>query len=309
MNSQTYIVQLLMLLTLLPAITLPARAGDYICTTNKDNTLCITRYTGSGGAVAIPDNLDGKPVTVIGKGAFYRCPGLTGITLPDSITSMEDGTLSNVGGDASWVSWHPRGACPSGAFAGCTNLTSVNIGRQLTVIGDYAFAFCTGLKELTVPDSVTRVGKGSFALCTSLETATLGQGVTSIGRQAFDQCEHLGQVLIGANVTLIDDWAFHGCVSLENVEIPDSVTEIGHGAFRNCPKLTKATIGKGVKTIGRLAFSRCPVLKEVYFKGNAPEEVGRNMFFWSKNVTVQYPHQSQGWQEIFAGHRTCARNE
>ena len=288
---------------------LPLSAGDFTCTTNKDDTLCLVRYSGKGGDVTIPPSIDGKPVTVIGKGAFYRCAGLTGMTLPDSITNIEDGSLANVGGDSSWVSWHPLGACPNGAFAGCTNLAKVTFGRQLIVIGDNAFAFCTGLKEVIVPDSVTRLVRGAFALCTGLEKADLGDGVIAIERQAFDQCENLKQVRIGGKVAVIGDWVFHGCAGLEVMDIPDSVTEIGHGAFRNCPKLSKVAIGKGVTTIGRYAFSRCPALKEVSFKGNATSEVDLNLFFWSPDVTVYYLPQTQGWRVTFAGRRTCARKE
>ncbi|MFA7158843.1 MAG: leucine-rich repeat domain-containing protein [Kiritimatiellia bacterium] len=287
------------------AVSLPLQAGDFICTTNNDDTLCIVRYSGKGGDLTIPSSIDGKQVTVIGKGAFYRFGDLISITMPDSITNMEDGSLANVGGDASWVSWHPRGASPSGAFAGCTNLAKVTMGRQLTVIGDHAFACCSGLKEITVPDSVARVGRGAFALCTGLQKADLGGGVTAIGRQAFDHCKNLKQVRIGGKTAVIGDWAFHGCVSLENSEIPDSVTGIGHGAFRYCPKLEKVTIGNGVKTIGHYAFSRCPALKEVFFKGNAPGEVDRNLFFRSPDVTVYYLPQAKGWPERFGDRRTC----
>ncbi|MBI2441737.1 MAG: hypothetical protein HYV35_10245, partial [Lentisphaerae bacterium] len=65
------------------------KAGDYTYTTNSDNTLTITRYTGPGGEVVIPSVIDGKTVTRIGKLAFSGDPfdppntNLTSVTIPD----------------------------------------------------------------------------------------------------------------------------------------------------------------------------------------------------------------------------------
>lgn len=65
-------------------------------------------------------------MTSIGATAFYGCTGLTSITIPDSVTSIE------------WL-----------AFGGCKGLTSVTIGNGVTSIGDYAFSGCTGLTSIT----------------------------------------------------------------------------------------------------------------------------------------------------------------
>src|SRR5580658_8982355 len=67
-------------------------------------TITITNYTGPGGAVAIPTNINGLTVTSIGSNAFFLLVNLTSVTIPGSVTNI--GEL---------------------AFAGCTNLTSVTI--------------------------------------------------------------------------------------------------------------------------------------------------------------------------------------
>ncbi len=46
-----------------------AQAADYIYTTN--GTVTINKYTGAGGAVTIPDTIDGLTVTSIGSETFY----------------------------------------------------------------------------------------------------------------------------------------------------------------------------------------------------------------------------------------------
>jgi len=46
--------------------TLPVQADDYTYTTNN-GAITITGYTGPGGALAIPDTINGYPVTSIGN--------------------------------------------------------------------------------------------------------------------------------------------------------------------------------------------------------------------------------------------------
>lgn len=83
---------------------------------------------------------------------------------------------------------------PYEMFAGCTNLTTVNMDKNVKTIGTAAFAECTGLKsidltevkevmsyafvkaglsEVTIPSSVEKIGAITFGGCTSLETMTL----------------------------------------------------------------------------------------------------------------------------------------
>ena len=66
-------------------------------------------------------------MTEIGNKTFYRCPGLTSINIPNSVTTIEEE-----------------------AFKGCTGLTSITIPNSVTSIGNYAFYGCTGLTSMTV---------------------------------------------------------------------------------------------------------------------------------------------------------------
>ena len=54
------------LLPLLLLLTLPAVVQAQFNYTTNNGTITITGYTGPGGAVAIPDTIDGLPVTRIG---------------------------------------------------------------------------------------------------------------------------------------------------------------------------------------------------------------------------------------------------
>ena len=129
----------------------------YTYTTNN-GAITITGYTGPGGAVTIPNTINGLPVTSIGDQAFVFCSGLTSVTIPNGVTTL--GT---------------------GAFYGCTGLTNVTIPNSVTNIGDLAFADCTSLTSITIPNSVTSIGEGAFDNCASLTSVMIPDSVTSIG--------------------------------------------------------------------------------------------------------------------------------
>jgi len=105
-------------------------SGDFRYYANV-STISITGYQGDGGAVTIPAQIDGRPVTVIDRQAFYNCIDMVSVTIPNSVTEI--GIM---------------------AFEGCTGLTNVTIPASVTSIGNSAFFGCTGLTSITIPNSV-----------------------------------------------------------------------------------------------------------------------------------------------------------
>ena len=185
-------------------------------------------------------------VTAIGNMAFYKCTGLTEITIPDSVKSIG-----------------------ASAFEGCKNLADVDLGNGVTTIGNSAFNGCTGLTEITIPDSVTTLGVYAFSGCTGLTTATIGDKVTAIANSAFSGCTALAKVTLGKSVAAVDVFAFNGCEKLKEVALPGSVTTVGKFAFYNCSGLESVQIPASVTSIGNNAFSGCSEVKLQISEQNA----------------------------------------
>ena len=232
-------------------------------------TRCIgipERNRGSiSGFVKIPETVvvNGVSLTVVelGADAFKDCIGLTGVTIPGSVTK---------------IGW--------GTFSGCSGLKEVTIPSSVARIGVDAFRSCIGLTAVTIPGSVTKIGDFAFCGCSGLTSVTISDGVTEIGESAFLNCSGLTAVTIPGRVTEIGEDAFGGCSGLTAVTISEGVTKIGDGAFFGCSGLTAMTIPGRVTEIGRLVFSGCSGLNAVYWLADANCTVEDEAFGW-----IAYP--------------------
>ena len=103
----------------------------------------------------------------MGYACFSVCSGLTGITIPSSVTSL--GVQ---------------------CFRGCYGLTSITIPSSVTSLGESCFEECFGLASITISSSVTSLGKGCFRF-SGLTAITIPSSVTSLGDNCFEECSKL----------------------------------------------------------------------------------------------------------------------
>jgi hypothetical protein len=251
--------------------------------------------------VTIPNS-----VTDIGRGAFWGCRSLRSVTLSNSVTSIED-----------YV------------FYRCNMLEYVMIPNSVTSIGGSAFDGCRRLANVTIPSSVTSIGSFAFASCTNLTSVLIPNGVTNIGRCAFIGCRFLMDIevedenaayssingvlynkeqtaliyyplgreehnyIIANSVTSIACRAFSGCNFLEQVTIPNGVTSIGDNAF-NGSGLTSVEIPNSVMSIEESAFEECTHLQSVTI-GKGLMCIGRKAFYRCNGLTSATFKDVSGW--------------
>lgn len=271
------------------------------------------------GEVVIPKTVtyDGVEyaVTTIGEHAFMSSRGLTGVTIPESVTEIE-----------------------KSAFAGCPDLTSVTFSGKPTIsrIGGKAFLFCKSLESIEIPASVESIGAYAFEICenlkdvewadgsklttiddyvfcrTGLSSISIPASATAIKAVAFCTTPNMTEVYLPAQVTSISEqnpFCYNSQVTSMRVAdgnkvydsrkecnaiietatntlvagcketvIPASVTAIGRSAFNHCADLTDAALPATIRSIGKYAYMACTGLKSFYFPSTM--KVMADSVFW-----------------------------
>ncbi len=280
------------------------------------NVLIETNSDEVNGEFAVKDGT----IYIAGE-AFYDCDGLSGVTIPDSVTGIGEK-----------------------AFQNCDGLTEINIPESVTEIGYEAFAECGSLEEISIPKSVTEIGYQAFYRCLSLKKASILGEKTRIGSSAFDECEELndiyisgaagvgrdafsytayyndeknwkngvlyiGNVLVEAKdeevsgvytvkegTSAIADNAFTYCAELKGAVIPEGVTEIGDLAFYDCESLESITIPKSVTYIGEDAFRNCYNLTAINVEEGCENYKSKEGVLFTKGfeTLIKCPQRKEG---------------
>lgn len=173
------------------------------------------------GTIWIPSTYKGYPVTRIDSWAFEGCASVTGVVIPNSITSI-------------------------GALAFCdSGITDLEIPNSVTSIGTKAFFGCKNLKNVTIGSGLTTMGDSVIANifegCTGL--ANISVDINNPVYSSTGNCiiEKLTKTLVSGcrNSTIPNDgsaksianFAFSYGNSPINIFIPSAITDVSSGAF------------------------------------------------------------------------------
>lgn len=235
-------------------------------------------------------------------------------------------------------------------FAGAKTITSFEFPESLTEIGEFAFRQ-TGITELNIGKNITKVGQGVVQSCDKLQTITVAEGNDNFtvinGTMLLDNNAKAivaatwmtGEVEIPAGVETLTDRLFYGntkitalkgcpdvktigqyafgsCTGLTSIEFPavetisagafgsvDKVTSItfpqtlkfiGNSAFANTKGFTEAILPEGLETMERAAFYGNPDLNKVYIPGGT--KIADSTFFSCGNL--EYAEMGEGQTSI-----------
>ena len=272
---------------------------------------------GYTGEIEIPEtvNYEGKTysVTGIGYNAFKNCSGLTSVTIPNSVKSIEEGAFSDCSGLTSIT---VEAETPPSVGYQCFNNVNKSIPIYLpncTTADAYKTAY--GWKEfknfiLPTPYEIGGIyyilSGGTAVVTANPDTYTdaieipetvsyegITFKVTGIGNNAFNNCANMTSIVIPSSVTSIGDYAFGYCTSLTAITIPNRVVSIGEHTFQYCKNITSIYIPSSVKSIGSFAFAECTGLTSITVESETPPSVGYECFSEVKNTIPVYVISSE----------------
>lgn len=244
---------------------------------------------GYSGNIVIPETVmrEGVTYTVVGvdDDAFEKCPEITSLSIPKSITRVSGRHFRNLNAIyindlAAWCKMNFDGCSLFGFLNDKTELylkgikvVDMVIPKGVTAISDSAFSYYKGLNSVVIGNDVKEIGENAFSACENLTNLTIGNSVTAIGEDAFDCCSNLAGIVVDSGNRVYDsredcnaiietatNTLIKGC---KNTVIPNSVVCIGESAFNECKNLSNIVIPDSVTSIGDFAFYVCKNLSSI----------------------------------------------
>lgn len=222
-----------------------AAAELVACPVAKDGTVTVPNtvtvihdraFYGCENLEAIEFATGGTADITVGAQAFYRCLGLTALTLPENVVSLG-----------------------SEAFYGCSSMETLTLSTKLTGFNGAMVDGCTSLSAVNVGTN------GNGTNYSSAEGVLYNANKTQL--ILYPCAREATEFTIPATVKVIGANAFYGNKALEAVAFPAGLLEIKENAFNGC-SLESVTIPNTVTLIGKNAFRNCSYLEEVIFEKN-----------------------------------------
>ena len=220
--------------------------------------------------------LEDNRVNTIGANA-YNGRGLTGvITIPATVTRIEDS-----------------------AFANNPGITKVIMPSTVEYIGANAFAGCTGLLQTTLPDSCKFIGAGAFKGCPLTSGFNMNNVDDEYHISSVSQSAAIGRI---NNVSTLDltkctaysivgDSSFDH-TQIEVVKLPETCVRIGDSAFNQCGNLAELHINSSSLDFGASSLDGCSRLRDVYFHKRCIFSQSIPAIAWCQGVGSSASHKT-----------------
>lgn len=200
------------------------------------NTIPRTAFFGKKlSSVTLPANLE-----TVGYAAFAGCDQLRSITLPATVSMIEDYAFAGAGLTSVQI---PQTVIymGKGVFSRCESLENVVVNSF--TVGDFAFLGDISLNQVKIGSNVNYILRGAFNGCKALTTIDMSEAanLVRIDEEAFINSGLQNIDITNMNIGTVGDWAF-AQTRLSSLHLSDGMTILGEGALAHNPQLTTVVL-------------------------------------------------------------------
>lgn len=222
----------------------------------------LVRGLEARGAIELPAEVQGCPLTTIGESAFYEQYAtetdalVTDISIPATVVRIESAGLR------------------------CANLRTITFRDAQSSDG----------KQKLSQKTAKEPGIGSYAFCeTQIESIAIPGRFRVLGSRIFDRCEKLTNVTLEEGIEVIEEQQY----TMQNVReivFPDSVTSWGSPQLLTFTGtgFESVTLPPSMKVVPELLFLGCEKLKTVIWPSDLAK-VGQGAFAETAIAEVKLP--------------------
>lgn len=290
--------------------------------------------------ISIPES-----ITEIGENAFKGCENLNTVNNNSKLNIFKEDTAHGYAGFyAENIVWN---FTDSGSCGESSTYSFNGISGTLTVFGSGAVSggawktYNKAIYNIDIGDNITNIGDSAFYDCTFLENVTIGKSVETIGDFAFSDCRNIktidnyseiyiekgsafgndgniakyadtvnwhyvdsgscgvnvtysfngisGEMTISGSGAMTDyedmfavPWYIYKNI-IKSVKIDDGITTVGNYAFKYCNALSLVSLPNSLISLGIESFHDCDALTEITVPKNVIS-IGENAFLGDENL-------------------------
>ena len=212
--------------------------------------------------IAIPDFIDGLPVTEIADSAFYNSVLSSAFYLPNTLTYLGDYSMPDKASNMvtkNGISYIGSKDNPYIVALKCKSesITSIKFEKGCYFIYSFFKGSNNKISQISFPSTLLQIGEWSFTY-SDIKELKFNEGLLKIGDYAFDGCDLLTSIALPSTLKEIGRSAFTGCTQITEINIPKSLQEIGSDAFlgNTLSQITVDSENKYFSSLGGVLYNK-----------------------------------------------------